>query len=237
MAPKHVLSLWQQKKISHESAVCELLRTRCRGVEHFVGVVEYVRNQEVQHEMDEQMQIVKKSLACLTRPFIQHPMVNDWKLQFRPEMFGKLHRYQMLCLRGKSQTGKSMFAKSLFGVQHTLVLNCQRHTTSLPSMRHFSRDVHRAILLDEVTVAQVLEFKALLQSTAEKIQLGQSQCGQHRYEVWVYGIAWILASNDFDMDERPGVLSAEDSEWLKKNIVCVELPDGMTWFQQGADVE
>ncbi len=227
---KSILSLWQQHKFTHEVTVKELLRTRSRGVDHWIGLVRYVKQQEDERLIDLQMESVKRMLGENMCAFISHPVVNEWKRQYSEENFGKLHRFKMLLLRGRSQTGKSMFAKSLFGPEHTLLLNCQRNTTSLPSLRPFTRTRHKAILLDEVTVPQVLEFKALLQSTVEKIAMAQSQCGQHQYTVWMYGIAWILASNDFSLDEVPDQVSAEDSEWHNKNIVSVELPGDMTWY-------
>ena len=73
---------------------------------------------------------------------------------------------------------------------------------------------------------QILGNKALVQSTVEKVQLAQSQCGAHRYEMWAYGIAWILCAKHFPLETVPNKVSEEDAEWLFKNITHVQLPSG-----------
>jgi glutaredoxin-related protein len=164
--------------------------------------------------------------------FISNSTVTTWKMQYVQENMGKLHRFKMLLLKGPSQCGKTVFAKHLFGREQTLMLTCQKGSDSLPNMREFSRSKHLAILFDEVTEKQVLGSKALLQSTIENVQLAQSQCGQHRYDVNVYGIAMILSSNDFTMEVGPTV-SKEDAEWLKANIIVVEMQPGSFWYIVG----
>jgi hypothetical protein len=213
--PKSILGLWQQRKLNHFDTVQEFVKTRARSLNHLISLVQYVESNERQKQIDSEIAELKAKLESDLLSFRVHPLVNEWKNQYAVENMGKLHRFKMLLLRGASQCGKSMFAKHLFGSAKTLVLGCQKNTTSLPSMRQFDRSIRKAVLLDEVSPLQVLEFKALLQSTVEKIQLAQSQCGQHRYDVWVYGVAWILASNDFSLEPNK-VVSEEDSEWLKK---------------------
>ena len=228
--PKHVVSLWQQHKLAHETTQEQLLKTRTRGCDHYIHLVKYVAEEEESLTQAEEREKYRRQLAKCSKAFIVHAVVQDWILQYNRDQLGVLHRFRILLLLGETQAGKSMFAKNIFGFEQTLVLNCQKGSTSLPSMRHFRRRKHKAILLDEVTVAHVLEFKQLLQSTVEPFELGQSQCGQFRYNIWVYGVAWILCSNDFSFDEKEGKISKQDSDWLKENITTVELPSGEKWY-------
>jgi hypothetical protein len=228
--PKTIMNLWQSHKMSHRATQAQLVLSRARGVEGLVNMVQFVEAAEISKEYDDDVEVIRKSLTGKLCKFIQHDVVQQWQLQFEKENYGKLHRFQMLLIRGDSQAGKSMFAKSLFGVEHTLVVNCQLGTNAIPSLRHFNRRIHRAIILDEVTVEQILGNKALVQSTVEKVQLAQSQCGAHRYEIWAYGIAWILCANHFPLEQVPKKVSEEDAEWLCKNITHVELPSGSKWY-------
>jgi hypothetical protein len=205
--------------MTHSCTQEQLVLTRAR-----------VEAAELSKEYDVDVALMKKSLFGKLAKFIEHDVVNCWRQQFAPHNLGKLHRFEMLLIRGDSQAGKSMFAKSLFGVDHTLVVNCQLGTSAIPSLRHFNRSVHRAIILDEVTVGQILGNKALVQSTVEKVQLAQSQCGAHRYEMWAYGIAWILCANHFPLEPVEKSVTVEDAEWLNKNITLVQLPPGGKWY-------
>ena len=65
--------------------------------------------------------------------FIKHDVVEDWKLQYTPARYGVAQHFKILVLRGESMAGKSSFAKSLFGEQQTLLLNCQGLDSDLPS--------------------------------------------------------------------------------------------------------
>lgn len=76
---------------------------------------------------------------------------------------------------------------------------------------------------------QVLGNKEVFQSGAHLVNLGQSQCNQHSYSKWLYGIAHVLCSNCFPMTVQEG-LSMEDAEWLNKNVMPAVLPEGQKWF-------
>ena len=125
--------------------------------------------------------------------------------------------------------GKTQFAKSLFGPLATLVVQCQGKGDALPDLRHFRRNVHKCIIFDEVRPEQVLANKALLQAAVEPVQMAQSQCGAFRYNIWVYGVAFILCSNAFPLEANES-LNEPDAEWLRKNITLAELPKGEKWF-------
>ena len=136
MLPKTFMNLWQSRKMTHRETQAELVLSRARDLEGLVNMVQYVEAAEISKEYDGDVDSIRQSLTGKLCQFIEHDVVHQWKLQFEKENFGKLHRFQMLLIRGESQGGKSMFAKSLFGVEHTLMVNCQLGTSSIPSLRH-----------------------------------------------------------------------------------------------------
>ena len=72
-------------------------------------------------------------------------------------------RYKMLVLHGPSRTGKSRFARSLFGLGRTLVVDVQH--AEHPDLRGYRRHEHLAVLLDEVASPQfIVSNKKLLQA-------------------------------------------------------------------------
>ena len=161
--------------------------------------------------------------------FRTSPVIDSWQNQYKPENTGLLHRFKALLFLGGSEQGKSQKAKSIFGPDHTLVVNCQGLGSALPSLRAFDRTKHRAIVFDEGNEQQVLQNKLLFQAGPNMVALSQSVCNQHRYEIFVYQIAMIICSNKFQM-KAAGTLSAEDSEWLHKNLVVLTLPPGAKWY-------
>ena len=76
---------------------------------------------------------------------------------------------------------------------------------------------------------QVLGAKEVFHSAAGVVSLGQSNCNQFAYDVWLYGIAHILCSNAFAISEEEGQ-SAEDADWLSSNIIDITLPPGQCWY-------
>ena len=75
----------------------------------------------------------------------------------------------------------------------------------------------------------------LFQAGPWPVTLGQSACGQHAYQLDVYGVPMILCSNDFKLHEAEG-LDAEDSSWLKENILEAQLPEGQrAWYYENDD--
>ena len=168
--------------------------------------------------------------------FIKHDVVEDWKLQYTPARYGVAQHFKILVLRGESMEGKSSFAKSLFGEQQTLLLNCQGLDSDLPSLRDFHRSLHRCIVFDEVVHTQVLNNKSLFQAGKNIVWLGQSRCGGFAYPIWPYQIAMVCCSNKFAVTQAEGLQSAEDEDWMSKNLVVVELPRHACWFTSACPV-
>ena len=179
-----------------------------------------------QAEIDRVQLMLTKSL----QGFRPDPRVDKFLQQFDSSQYGIKHRFQSLGLFGGSQIGKTQKALSLFGITKTLKVSCQGLGKGvIPSIVALDRRQHRSILWDEVRPDQVLGNKEVFQSGGFVVHLGQSQCNQHVYSKWLYGIAHVLCSNCFPMTEEEG-LSKEDAEWLDKNVLPAVLPQGQKWF-------
>ena len=76
----------------------------------------------------------------------------------------RLLRFRPLLLRGQSRTGKTCQAQSLYGIEDTLLLNCQGFKDCMPSIRGFQRPVHQAILWDEISPAPLCANMLIFQS-------------------------------------------------------------------------
>ena len=231
VSSKNIMQLWQAGKMSHESCKEELVKSRGSGLQSCYAMVEFVESKEKSVMSDVQIEVLGNQLRSKMLAFKSHPDVDDWKRQYDPHNFGKLVRYKILLLVGKSRSGKTQFAKSLFGNTQTMVLNCQGLGTAIPSLREVNRAVHCCIVFDEVCEKQVLDNKVLFQAGIEKVALAQSRCGGFRYDIWPYGLAMILCSNTFLMTVQDGLEGEDDEDWLRANIVVVERKVGDLWYE------
>lgn len=234
--PNFVLSLWTAKKFSHEQAIADLYRTRCPAAAQVIQFVKFIQQHEKEKDEEVQQQFVEQELAKGLRPFIKHCAVEKWKMQYLPEMFGRLHRFKVLVLRGNSQAGKTLFAQSLFGEKQTLTVQCQGLADDdLPSLRALDRSKHSCIVFDEVRPLQVLNNKAFFQAGKCPVELAQSKCGGFRYRVWPYGLAMICCSNKFPMTVSEGLPTAEDEDWLGANCIVASFFRGQTCYVRNTE--
>ena len=176
-----------------------------------------------------QVQQVLDAMAASLAAFRSHPVIDGWLASYQADLDRPLWRFKCLLLRGRSMSGKSQKGMSLFGIKQTICLDCQGCVSGLPDLRDFDRTRHRAILFDEVDHRVVLANKLLFQAGPMPLALSQSACQQHVYRRWFFSIPMILCSNFFLLDESSD-LSKEDSDWLRANIVEVNIPDDQTWF-------
>ena len=136
----------------------------------------------------EEIERVQTLLGNSLGAFRPHPDIEVFMEQFHPKNYGVKHRYKALGLFGSSETGKSNKALSLFGRKATLKVSCQGLGAGvIPSISRFDRRVHEAILWDEIRPDQVLGAKEVFQSAPWVVSLGQSNCNQFAYDVWLYG--------------------------------------------------
>ena len=122
----------------------------------------------------------------------------------------------MLVLHGPSCTGKSRLARSLFGVENTLVVDVQH--AEHPDLRSYRRPVHKAVLMDEVASPKfIVENKKVLQAHVDGAILGQSSTQLFTYDVFLWRTPLMLTTNNYDYSK----FSASDINWIETNAVAV----------------
>ena len=136
----------------------------------------------------------------------------------------------MLRLLWQSRMGKTHIAKSLFGEEHTLAVNCQGPGSAISSLREVHRSLPRCVLFDEIHEQQVLQNKVLFQAGSDTVQLGQSPCGGFRYESWPSGLAFVPCSDKFAMSAAQGVSDPSDEDWLRASIIVAQRSVGDRWY-------
>ena len=195
-------------------------------MDHIKSIALQLERRSEQAEIDRVQAMLSKSL----HGFRPDPRVDKFSEQFHISKYGVLHRFLSLGLFGGSQIGKSQKGLSLFGISRTLKVSCQGLGKGIiPSIVGFDRQQHCCILWDEIRPDQVLGNKEVFQSGGFVVHLGQSQCNQHVYSKWLYGVAHILCSNCFPMTTEEGHCE-EDAEWLAKNVLPAVLPRGERWY-------
>lgn len=139
-------SLWKQRKVSHETY--KALLFECRD-----GVVGRKRNLDVvleheekvlrQQEMATRVKRIRSNTS-LFQEFPEVPQATAWLQHFRKDAL----RYPLLIVIGRSGTGKTEWAKSLF--RHPLVLRIGTLEHFPDAMRAFDRKSHDGVVLDDL---------------------------------------------------------------------------------------
>lgn len=207
-----------------------MLQSRARGSLQAMEIVKSIALQLERSIEQDEIDRVQSMLSESLRGFRPDPRVDKFLQQLHSSKYGTVHRFRSLGLFGGSQIGKTQKGLSLFGISQTLKVSCQGLAKGIiPSIVAFDRRKHRCILWDEVRPDQVLGNKEVFQSGGFLVHLGQSQCNQHVYSKWLYGIGHVLCSNCFPMTIEEG-LCEEDAEWLDKNVLPAVLPRGQKWY-------
>ena len=218
-----IIAWWQQRKLSHEAARKEIIAARG----HTASYLKEIDN-VAQLERDQELLALQATAqAEVEKNFVGFKTVLSvelWKYQYRKPADGGAMlvepRFKFLVLNGPSCFGKTQFSKSLFGSKSTLVLSCQG--VSSPCLRDFRRDVHQAILFDEIASNTIVTNKLVFQASIDGVVLGQSQCNEHAYRVWLYGVPLIISVNDW-MEGIPE--GSEEGKWLQKNSVLIQVTE------------
>ena len=216
--------------MSDADCVRDLVRSRDRGAVNAIQTLEALTKRQRMLDREEEIRRVQRDIESDLKAFIEHPVIVQFTDQVQPHNYGKVGRLKCLLLVGDSQQGKSNKAMSIFGVINTLKVSCQGLPPGvLPSLARLDRDVHKAILWDEVRPDQVLNNREIFQSNQWEQWMSQSSCNQHAYSVWLYFIPMILSANEFNMDAA--AIPAADREWLRKNILVAALAPGQKWYR------
>ncbi len=120
--------------------------------------------------------------------------------------------------------GKTERAGHWFGAAETLVLNSQNVTT--PCLRDMPSGAWRAVVYDEADWRLPASQRALFQSSARPITLGQSNCNEAVYSVVMHGVPQIICSNDFW--KGCGPLDTEARVWIEGNAWILDILEP-TW--------
>jgi len=163
----------------------------------------------------------ESKIESCRKPFIPFTAnMLEWKTQYDPQSV-LLSRFKVLVLDGASRVGKTTWAKTLFGSDRTLVVDCQK--CSEPNLREFynNQGKYTCILFDEGHWQLVHDNKGIFQATNAPVSLGQSSTNIFAYTVHLYSIAMIVCSNDFWRDDCPPVAR----DYLDKNIVYEKITD------------
>ena len=227
-----VIALWKVRKLSTETAVREV--KQARGT-----TITYLRELNKIDEIDEEQFIREEQVRILAlieanrSPFRLILDVALWQRQYleftEGGIWGKDSRFKFLVLTGPSSFGKTQYAKSLFGSNNTLVVNCQNALE--PNLKPFSRRHHKAIIFDECSCSTILFSKVTFQASVEGTMLAQSQCNEHSYWRFLYGIPMIVCCNDW----LRGVKDAADFEWLATNSIVYNVARP-TWSSKDEDL-
>ena len=224
-----IWAAWRCYKISDESVVKELIRSRDRAAVGALQQVETLIRRGKILDMEVEIKRVQDSLEARQSSFVDHPVITKFLTQFQKQNYAVVPRSWCLLLVGDSQQGKSSKGMSLFNGKNTLKVSCQGLPVGvLPSLSRFDRATHKAIVWDEIRPDQVLNHRELFQSNAYEQILSQSICNQHSYGVWLYFTAMILCANEFNMETKD--IAPGDSKWLRANLDVAELGPGQKWF-------
>lgn len=139
-------TLWKQRKVSHD--VWREYINQCRtGVagrtRNLDEVVKNEKRKAREQTMAERAKRIKAN-PDLYQPFPQVPLAQQWLACFQRDAL----RYPFLVVIGRSGTGKTEWAKSLF--RNPLILRIGKLEHFPDAMRSFDRDIHDGIILDDI---------------------------------------------------------------------------------------
>jgi hypothetical protein len=207
-----VVSLWKQHKLSHDAY--RQLSVKLRdGHDRRKACVDAVEIAERSAAFAQERTWAREQLRMKALPFKPLP----WQIEAWMMRYEELEeRYPMLVLYGPSQTGKSRLARSLFGVERTLVVDVQN--AQHPDLHAYRRGGHKAILLDEVKDPSfIVNNKKLLQAHVDGAILGQSATQMFTYEIFLWRTPIILTTNKWSLEK----FDKADLNWIEANCVPV----------------
>jgi hypothetical protein len=226
--PKWIIALWTLRKLSHVKAQSEILQARGR-VANYIKEITTVEAMEEEITVEAEKRQVHDSLSRRMRPFWEIPLVTDRAQQYKQDSpnsgYGVQARFKFLVLTGPSCYGKTQFAKSIFGAQNTLLIQCQN--VASPCLKEYRRGVHKCIVFDECLSSTVIQNKMLFQANSDGVLLGQSQCNEYAYWKYLYCTPMIVCCNEW----MNGIeADSPDGQWLNANSMVQNIiaPLGQT---------
>jgi hypothetical protein len=208
----YVMTLWRQRKLSHDDARLEVIESRDRA---HVWLSEIDKLAKEEYAVRCARAAGDAVAAGPARPFRPAEGCElEWLAQYaqQPEGQPALRRFRPLIYDGPSRTGKTERAVHWFGESATLVLNCQG--VQSPCLHAWLLGAHKAIVYDEADWTLVWANRQLMQAGPRLVLLGQSACNEHAYSVSVYGAPMLLTSNAFWAGCPP---NGPERAWIETN--------------------
>ena len=205
-------ALWKKHKLSHEDYLRLSVKLRDQHDRRKACVDAVVAAESAMAFADEQM-AARKAIAKRSLPF--RPLPPEIEM-FRMQHGEINDRYKLLVLWGPSRTGKSRWARSLYGDDRTLVIDIQH--ADHPDLRAYKRGGHLCLLLDEMSSPKfIVQNKKLLQAHVDGAKLGQSATQLYSYDIFLWRLPIIITTNNWNLDD----LEPIDREWIESN--CISL--------------
>ncbi|CAL1129654.1 unnamed protein product [Cladocopium goreaui] len=214
VSPDWVTGLWQGDKINKECAEQHYVQCK-RNIRAYCENLKYHGQKQRELYIQQQQAAAAELLRPLQKEPVELPEVTQL---FLPQFTRPMHRRKFLVLNGPTRLGKTVYARSLFGADHTYETNCSGVLE--PDMREYDVLRHRCVVFDEASVHLVLKHKKLFQAPPAEISLGHSATGMYVYRIWVWNVALIVTSNVWTTELEQ--LAAEDREWLEGNAILIQ---------------
>ena len=214
VSPDWVTGLWQGDKINKECAEQHYVQCK-RDIRAYCENLKYHGQKQRELYIQQQQAAAAELLRPLQKEPVELPEVTQL---FLPQFTRPMHRRKFLVLNGPTRLGKTVYARSLFGADHTYETNCSGVLE--PDMREYDVLRHRCVVFDEASVHLVLKHKKLFQAPPAKISLGHSATGMYVYRIWVWNVALIVTSNVWTTELEQ--LAEEDREWLEGNAILIQ---------------
>ena len=186
-------SLWQDRKLTHDTYEDYVFESRDNVLSKKRNL-DACREREVAVAESKEMRAVVKRIRedpTLLRPFPTVPAAEIWLTCFVEDRV----RYPILVVLGKSSTGKTEWAKSLF--KSPLEVKIGDSEFFPEKMRSFSRQQHDGLVLDDVRDLRFLvQHQDKLQGKYDnRVEFASTPGGRCAYSRWLYQIPVVATFN------------------------------------------
>ena len=213
-------ALWKQRKISHETYQTYLFECRDNVVGRKRNFDAVLAHEERQQERKERATRIKRirSNASLFQKFPDAPEANAWLQLFKADAL----RYPVLIVLGRSGSGKTEWAKSLFKEPLVLRIGSLEHFPD--GMRAFDRKRHDGVVLDDLRDLLFLHHhQDKVQGKYDsEVEFGSTQGGTCAYYKDLFAIPFVATVNYSTLNLD--ALDSHDFLSLPANRVVVHWP-------------
>lgn len=217
--PQWIMKMFVKGKLTASDA--RKLFVECGfQVEYYVSSLDFIETKRREFRLEQKYLEIERLLrSTLAPPRRYYKLDTEWFPQYKKLQL----RYKFLVLEGASEVGKSQWVRCLADPGKVLELNCA--SAKSLNMREFKTGETEVVLADEATPQFVLSEKKVFQAGNAWIDLGASATSKFAYKVNVWRVKFVVCSNRWSRDME--TLSPEDSAWLTKNCVYLEVTSPM----------